>query len=268
MLDRFLAISGPDLTHISFGVEADRPLEEGELVTLGNRIRAEKPTRALTLRLHGGANPLDAHPVFFSCLLPANWAPEPASFVSAGFSMKLLMGGKTTLVGWTQSACEAFSPDHGSGGFSLISNVNWAYGSEVMGQIAAVLERFVALDHPAVPTGSFVTRAGPLAANWLTILNAELIGTMGGTVTVDKAMADLGGQALPWSNGLLLVAPGAPQIGDTENAALPAAYHKVGAMIAALRGAPDAAYFPDAGDRDMLTFAKVWRGRLDKADTP
>ncbi len=263
LLEHFLAVAQSHIRFIKRDTADWQPIGQSEVRYIAQEINAAKHSRGFYLALHGGEHPQDAHPVAFQCMIPADWSPEPSTYVSAGFTMGLLVERQARLTSWAQTACEIFDPFHGSGGFTLALNPSWAYAADVVEQIAAILERFPGLDHPALPTGGFVTRSGPVCANWLTILGMSLVNKMGGQAAVVQAMQDVQGQTLSWLGGLVLVAPGAPQIGDRDADAFPSSYRKVGSLIAALRGAKEAVYFAGANDRDMRIFGKAWRARFD-----
>lgn len=262
-LMHYLSLAENNIRFCKIDAEPWTSVDEAPLSLLLDKLRSIKPSQNFSLGLHGGSHPEEASPLFFNCFMPASWTPEPVTYLSAGFSMRLLMNGKANLVSWVKEACALFDPFHGNGGFTLIANPSWAYTSDVMGQTAAILDRFPGLDYPAVPTGAFVSKTGPVCANWITILDTTLIDQMGGKDTLVQAMEALEGQALEWSNGMILVASGAPQIGDTDADLFPKAYTKVGTMIAAIRGDKNAVYFPGADDIDSIAFGSSWRGRFD-----
>ncbi len=263
VLEQFLDVAGERIRFGLFGRGHQSTMTRQEVLDWPDRLRDAPLEKAASITLHGGAGAMDAHPVYFSCLLPAAWSPRPGCYISAGFSMEILSTRKTSLAAWTRAACGVFDPDHGHGGFALATNLNWGNNDHVVGQLAAILERFPGLDFPAHPGTNHVYSDGPVAANWLTILSEPFLNKMGGRQNIVQAIVDLEGQALEWDGGLILVAPGLPQLGDSEAGLFPEGYRKVGRMIAALRGAPDASYFNGATDRDMRTFAKIWRARFD-----
>lgn len=261
-LEAFLDLAGETVTFLKEGADWPKPTTAAELAALPDRVREMPVAQPMSLRLHGGENRDDAHPVYFSALLPASWDPQPSGFVTTGLSMARFMDQNVSFKGWAQRLCDMLEPTHGSGGFGLLTNPEWGLSSDVLGQVAAILERFSGLDYPAVPSGGFVTRDGPVAANWLTMLNGDLVKKLGGARTVQESMEALGGQALVCTSGLMLVAPGAPQIGGAEDNPTPKGYKSVGGLISAVLGNKEAGYFMDATDRDMLAFSKAWRLRF------
>lgn len=263
VVEHFLATAGDHVTHGLIGKGHQVPFKREDLEALPEKIRQSPIKKGLSVVLHGGAQPTEASPIFLNILLPADWKPNPLGYVSYGFSMALLTEKDMSFADHCLQSCDLFEPDHGHGGFGLIGNINWLYSSDVMDQVAAILERFPGLDFPASPACGAVASDGLLAANWLTALNHEQSQALGGIDTLTKAMDDLGGRALRWSNGVLLIAPGAPQLGDSEEGHVPQNFKDVGALVSPLRGAPDASLFFGGKDRDMAAFSRQWRARFD-----
>ena len=263
VVDKFVQLAGHDNTFAAANGAHLEPVPQAQLSEWCEDALGSDPIQALSLDMHGGDTKEEAHPVYFRCLLPASWNPEPISYMSLGVSMARLMASGTTLIALVQELCEAFHPDHGHSGFAVTTNGYWSYASDVIDQYAAILERFPGLDYPAVPSGVYVQRVGPVAANWITVLSDQFVSKLGGRNAVSERLDGVGGRALPWSGGMILIAPGAPQIGDSEAGHDLAGYAEVGQMIAGVRGAKEAGYFPGGKTRDMMAFSRSWRNRFD-----
>ncbi|WP_425070983.1 type VI immunity family protein [Sagittula sp. S175] len=263
-LQLFLDLAGP---HIRFaGIDGQHllPISQTDPAALPAFVTQQDPARGFGLHLHGGADRDDAHPLYFRCLLPAAWNPQPMTYVSMGLTMaRQMTEGLPPLTHWTADAAARFGAWHGSAGFALTAHGAWSHGKAVMADVASVLDRFPGLDYPAQGAALHVVREGPVAANWITLLADDLADRIGGAAKVAEVITGFGGQVRPWAGGLSLIAAGAPQIGDTEQGMTAESYTIPGRLIASLRGAPDAAYFPGAAGRDMIAFGKDWRARFD-----
>ncbi len=263
LLQKFLDFAGDRIHWVGIDENHSQPVAKIDVKTLPDRVRESPLYQACNISIHGGDSRKDAHTLFFRIRIPPEWEPVPRSYMAMGFPMRLMADRGTGLLDWASIACSIFNPFHGTGGFTITTNFYWSYASDVMGSIADILHRLPGLDYPAGPTGGHVVREGPVTANWLTILDDSLVSQMGGRGIIIQAMKDLGGDSRTWDNGMILVAPGLPQIGDREAGLFPQSYTEVGRMIAALLANREANYFMGAQDRDMRAFSAEWRTRFD-----
>lgn len=263
-LQLFLQLAGSKIRYVEIDGQAMLPVSQTDPAAYPEFLVNSDPAAPIMLTFHGGAEPDEAHPIYFRCKLPADWQPQPISYVTTGMSMAQLEASPLPLTEWTAQTSALILPEHGSAGFTLTAWQDWAYGNSTTDYITALLEAFPGLDHPATPTGIWVTTDGPVAANWITVLDDALLGKIGGAQAISSFMERAGGGTISYPGGMALVAPGSPQIGDSRKGIIPIGYRIVGAKIRYLRGMPEAVYFPGGKTRNTKKFGQDWRARFDE----
>jgi hypothetical protein len=155
--------------------------------------------------------------------------------------------------------CNALSVEHAYGGMGWVLpfDPSGRRGALHLPTVAEQAWRFCALDLDNPTTTSNHCEDGIKSINWLTAVSNRLLDRIGGANEVVK-LAGREIESYPYSNGFVFQAGASPQIGDSYQGLIPAAYVALGKALKPLR----AAY------KDTLLYAPPNYGPVPKGENP
>lgn len=158
--------------------------------------------------------------------------------------------------------CDALSPVHGYGGFSLQRSIDPAYAEAAAPLLYPIVSRFPGLEIDMPSAHIQWCIRGIKGVNWLTILSHELVYKLGGEALLHRQFKGTGIEVRSYNNGVIIQAGAYPQLGDAEANNIPDPYRRVYRAVRAVQ-----AHYPDMimatpANVDSLAFSEQWLHRF------